>query len=32
MVTGAWYVRKKDSDEEGYIPSSYVTEYRSSEK
>jgi hypothetical protein len=27
-----WYARKKDGGEEGYIPSSYVTEYVSSEK
>jgi hypothetical protein len=24
-----WYARKKDSGEEGYIPSNYVTEYMS---
>lgn len=25
-----WYARKKDSGEEGYIPSNHVTEYESS--
>jgi uncharacterized protein YaiE (UPF0345 family) len=24
-----WYAKKKDGEEEGYIPSNHVTEYRS---